>query len=1289
MTVYVILLCATLTLAFVLGMMQCFLWEQLVAAQGEGARDWLLQVISAFVAAGTVGMYFISGPLAAAFRKRYVMCVAACLSALVFFVGASLHWWPSPWLYLFVLGMLLGSFNAGKMASAPLVADLTGMSVTATNAGMSVVFLIGVLSGFPAGSALEHRFPAQGHILPVCLLALAGVFGFFCRYRNEVPRRFIDEERNIIHDTGFLFRHHWLFLAAGPLLWGVANAAQLAAMAMAVRDNMATKAVASMIPLWAVVGSVLGTIVSPFFHKKRYETAVVCAFIMSMALPFFPRVNVSSALLPFFSHVTVSYALLAGSFVVLGIFFGIATNLIDAAYLEAVGKERKEGQGAALQSAMISFSMTAASGTIGIAVRRDWIEPNTQFALLAAFGMLAVVLAMVISFRHGRLVAWGLDLFGHLLRRLLSLRYRIALVGGDRIAVDKGVLILPNHPAEIDPVILETLLWRKLRPRPVVLEDFFVSGPLRALFGLIRALPMPNMELGRGTFKIRRIERSLDDVVAGLAAGDNILIYPSGGLQRTDLPTIGGASAVHAILQKAPGTPILLVRTRGLWGSSFSWAARNGRPGLGGCFLHGALVLLANALFFTPRRAVEVTVEPAPEAFPRQAGRTEINQWLDAWYNAAGPTPPVAKRYYRWSRKRPKLASLQPRAVADIGDVPASVQQGVREELARMRKCKPEEILPAMDLRKELGFDSLEMTEVFFWLDARFGVADATLTDLSTVGALMQLAHGRGHAGEMPVTPAPRAWSAEGRRPALVLPHAATVHDAFLDVCSRMGSSVACADDMAGVLTFSRLKLAALALSRAVYALPGRHVGIMLPASVGATVAFFATLLAGKVPVMVNWTLGARNIRHVIDLSGIKAILTSSAFVENADSVPYDEVEPLLVFLEDIRRTQLGWRVKLAAMVESLRSPNRLLALRGLDSTAASDTAVILFTSGSESVPKGVPLSHQNILADINAALAAISLNADDVVLSFLPPFHSFGLTATMLMPIVTGLRMACYPNPTEARRIAHATRKWRATIVAGTPAFLKGVFKAARPGQLASVRLFVSGAEKAPEDLFALATHMGSGSCLLEGYGITECSPVVSLCRPNEQPVGVGKPLDGVELLIVAPDSRTPVPNGERGLILVRGANVFAGYLGPNAPNPFIEVNGAHWYVTGDLGYIAPDGSLVIAGRLKRFIKIGGEMVSLPALEEALIQKWPQEGDAPTLAVAALEVAGGRPHLAVFTTMSLSVDDVNTALRAAGFSPLVRASSVQTIPALPLLGTGKTDYRSLNEQLAAKLVST
>jgi long-chain-fatty-acid--[acyl-carrier-protein] ligase len=282
----------------------------------------------------------------------------------------------------------------------------------------------------------------------------------------------------------------------------------------------------------------------------------------------------------------------------------------------------------------------------------------------------------------------------------------------------------------------------------------------------------------------------------------------------------------------------------------------------------------------------------------------------------------------------------------------------------------------------------------------------------------------------------------------------------------------------------------------------------------------------------------------------------------------------------------------------------------------------------------------------------------------------------------MTGLRVAYHPNPNESRKIAKALKAWNATIAAGTPTFLRAILQSSPSDHFQSLRALVSGAERAPAELFNLAASVNPSLQILEGYGITECSPVVSVGRPTEEKIGVGRPLAGVGIAIVHPETMQRVQEGDQGLILLRGPNIFSGYLDKNV-NPFVHVDGEQWYNSGDLGRLE-NGSLVITGRLKRFIKIAGEMVSLGAVEDSLQKLVPSPDGAPSVAVLTKGTEGdGRPRLFAFVAGKLTTASANSHLKDAGFPHIVHITEVREMKNLPVLGSGKTDYQSLQAALS------
>jgi len=869
-----------------------------------------------------------------------------------------------------------------------------------------------------------------------------------------------------------------------------------------------------------------------------------------------------------------------------------------------------------------------------------------------------------------------------LVKKLLSLRYEVSVKGLERITSSRGVLIIPNHPAEIDPVLVSVYLWDLLHPRPVVLETMYNLPLLRPLMRRIHAIPMPDMEFDSGPHKRRRIGRALHQVVERLRSGENILIYPSGRLSVSGEERLGAASGVSAILREYPEVSVVMIRTRGLYGSIFSKAVTGGHtPDVVKTIKHGAAILLRNLIFLAPRRKVSIEMVFNPPDLPRSGDPLPLNRYLERFYNQPAPESATLVPYQFWSNSLPTLPERKQSSNGAV-EIPQDIREKVYQHIARVGSVDISTLTPETLLGDDLGLDSLTIAELLVWLDREFEAHDIELSELTSVGSVLQAATGQlGSSIPRPEYAVPTTWvNTSAARPRPALTSLSSIGHAFLHTAALMNELPAMGDERSGVVTWPELKVRAIILARRFSQLPGTHIGLIFPASVGGSIATVAAILAGKIPVLLNWTAGKRAILHAVESTHIEAIVTSQAFL---DILPTDLefLESKFLFLETLRE-ELTLRDKIMAKRLARESAPQVAEAFGLNRVTPDTPAVVLFTSGSEALPKGVVLTHKNILANITGIMEAFPLRTDETLLGFLPTFHSFGLTVCTILPLVSGLRVAYHPNPNESRKIARAIGKWGATVMAGTPTFLRSILKAAPAEQYATLRTLISGAERAPQDLFDTAKDISPKIQILEGYGITECSPVVSLTRPGEPRVGVGKPLASTEVAIVHPETLAPTQPGKDGLILISSPSVFPGYIDPTL-NPFVEVLGKRYYNSGDIGRLE-EGSLVITGRLKRFVKIAGEMVSLTAVEEALQKQIQSPDGSPSVAVLSKGSEGdARPRLVLFTSENVTTERANTILKEAGFPHLVSIGFVKRVTPLPLLGSGKTDYQELKRVLA------
>ncbi|MEZ5315551.1 MAG: AMP-binding protein [Chlamydiales bacterium] len=874
-----------------------------------------------------------------------------------------------------------------------------------------------------------------------------------------------------------------------------------------------------------------------------------------------------------------------------------------------------------------------------------------------------------------------------LVRLLLSLRYRIKLKGFKELKKVKfphqgGILFLANHPAKIDPCILLRILWLRYRPHPVAIDSLFWQPLVGYLLKFIRALSIPNFDLSANSYKKRQFDKTYEEIFGLLNRNENLLIYPSGSLKHQAKEKIGGASGVHAILQRAPETNVVLIRTRGLWGSSFSRALTGKTPDLMKTLKQGIWVVLKNGIFFTPRREVIVECAVAPPNFSKDWDRLTLNRYLENWYNSPDSEPIKLVSFSFWKEDLPQCSIEVDDEEISLIDIPEEIKQKVLQEVSRLTKRPMDKIRLSDDLSTDLGLDSLDMAELIFVIREYYGISEIHKSDLTSVGKLMTFAAG------LSIKKAEKESSDHDRvkekgRPSPFYPEGETIFEVFFKTCDRMQNYMACVDQSQGKVSYKKLKMGVLLLTEKMKKIPEKNIGIMLPASVAVNMLSIATMLAGKIPVMINWTLGRSNLRSIIEQSNTKVILSSWDFIDHLDHIDFDGIEDQIVLLEKIKYTFLE---KCKAFLHAYKKPDALVKILDADRIKKEDTAVILFTSGTESKPKGVPLSHENILANQRGAYAYVDVKNEDIMLGVLPPFHSFGFSVTGLFPILTGLPVVYSPNPTESRRIVNTMANWSITIFCIAPTFLKNLLRVGTRHHFHSLRLVVTGAEKTSKEMYEELKNLNPNTMLIEGYGITECSPILTLNPPNAPIRGVGVPLPGVELLIVDPETFSLMDTGQQGLILARGANIFRGYLNPYLSSPFIKIRNKLWYQTGDLGAMDKQGYLTLSGRLKRFIKIAGEMVSLGAIEEVLIGAAKQRGwrahSGHLFALCPVEEVGKKSEIHLFTIFDLSVDQVNHILREQGMSNLIKISSTIKVTTIPILGTGKIDYKSLRNQL-------
>ncbi len=859
-------------------------------------------------------------------------------------------------------------------------------------------------------------------------------------------------------------------------------------------------------------------------------------------------------------------------------------------------------------------------------------------------------------------------------RMVMAWRYRVKLIGIDEALSSPGpYLILPNHPAYCDPPNVLVRLWPYFKLRPMLLETNFRHPPLAQFAWVMRSIPIPDIDTASVAAR-QRVVDSVAAAVAALRAGDSVALWPAGRIMRDGVERVGGTRAVADILAAVPHVTVVLVRSRGYWGSMYSWAPTASRPP----FLKGMVqaigLLMANLLFFAPKRRVTMTLEAFPAAHRPPANREAINPWMEQWYNAdVCPEPPTFVPHHFLLGKR--TWEFPPQTLVALLD-PTRVKAGTKRTVAEILALGLKRPIEVQENQSgvsflQLGLDSLDAMDVTLNVERRFGFTAPTMP--TSVGHLWALAEG--HLDTDSQKPPPQAWFKPPTGSLTLEPLGATVTEGILNRVLKNPHDIACADDMSGAITYERLLIGATILAERFAKIPEPNVGLLMPASTAGMAALLGLYLAKKLPVILNWTTGPANMTYGIGRTGVKHVVTARRFVDRAHIVvPGAE----LVYLEDLAGTIGKFEKFRRFLALRLARGSVIRALIARLDPDPDKPAVVLFTSGSEKAPKAVPLTHRNVIADMQGAAPLLGIDRSHVGLVLLPLFHSFGYSVTGIFPLFGGVKVVYHSDPTDAGGLVRKIAAYKPTVIAATPTFFGYILDRARPGDLDSLRLVIVGAEKCPDSIFVRAKGLAPNAVIVEGYGITECSPVISL-NPMDAPKRgtIGRPVHGVEICVTDPETEELLPVGQRGMLLVGGPTIFPGYIGDDGTPPFRMIDGKKWYVTGDLGEVGEDGYIRFHGRLRRFLKAAGEMISLPAMEEPFARLLPPTELGPRVAVEGIETPERR-HIVLFTTEPLLLKDANALLAAEGFCGIIRLDEVRPIESIPVLGTGKTDYKIL-----------
>ena len=501
------------------------------------------------------------------------------------------------------------------------------------------------------------------------------------------------------------------------------------------------------------------------------------------------------------------------------------------------------------------------------------------------------------------------------------------------------------------------------------------------------------------------------------------------------------------------------------------------------------------------------------------------------------------------------------------------------------------------------------------------------------------------------------------------------LHHKFIETAKKLGSKVAIKDrTLNREVTFSKALIGSLILAKKFRKFDDGDIGVMIPTSAGCALTVLGTLMSGRVPVMINYSTGAdKNCRYAQNKCGFNTIITSKALLKKIDCPHVDG----MVYIEDIMAgLSILRKIKAAAISKLPAGVIQKLVAGGKE----DDDIVILFTSGSEKDPKAVELTHHNIYSNIISISERYQLNENDSFLANLPYFHVFGQTANLWAPFFHGMTIVTYANPIDYKKICEIIRDDKPNLMVGTPSFFWGYLRKSEPGDFDSLRLLLCGADKCPDalrDAFIEKHNM----LLYEAYGVTETSPgIAGNAEGLNKPGSVGLPFNEVKVKIINFETGEQCGVGENGKILVKGEMVMKGYFNDFEETSLHMRNG--WYDTGDMGHLDEDGYLWHVGRLKRFVKIGGEMVSLINVENELEKHLPDE-----VLCCVVDVPDSIKGARIVAALTAPIDEKATLKKMAKELPKIALPKIfKIIEDFPKMGSGKIDFRTITNMVREQI---
>ena len=871
-----------------------------------------------------------------------------------------------------------------------------------------------------------------------------------------------------------------------------------------------------------------------------------------------------------------------------------------------------------------------------------------------------------------------------LLKLLIKSRYKVEIKWLEFMNEMWSNLVLPSHVALVDPLIISAFLWNKKKLSPVVTESYYKIPVFKRIFNSVWAIPVPDLTTDRTNFL--NTDLIVWNIINALKDNRNILLYPQWALARQWFQSIVGKKTAFYATQQAPkNTKILTVSIHWLWWSRSSRAWDGKSPNVFLFILKAIWFIILNLFIFVPKRKVEIEIKDSTTLLQKINKKwvDTFNQELEKIYNAKWEEKLNYLSGLCWyntirNHKEPEkiewsIKDLQRTTFSWDTDIPEDV---IKKITTIIKKIKPEysgKITTDTNLILDCFFDSLDMAELKSSVQSIYpNSSNPPLLDLKTVWDVAMMAMWKSLSDEE-LKPCDWKVSKDSK---VVYAHLKHLINKNSTILSLMKESLKnnrdnsfCYDSIFWVQSRKDFVIKAYLIADLLKTIPWERIAIMLPSLSATSLLVVWCYLAKKVPVMLNWTQSEEAFRHCIKSQDVRAILTAKSFFQKIQTPWLKKYE--MTFFEDMLKSiSLSQNLTAVIKAKRFRLPKKI-----------SNIAVVLFTSWSEALPKTVELTHENVLHDILWTAWLVWLKMNDVDLCFLPPFHSFGFILWIAIPLITWVRVVFTPDPNDSKTISNLVEHTKSTLLASTPTFLNWVVQMARENQLNSLRIAVVWAERCPKDLFTKFSKKSPNATIIEWYWITECSPIIAV-NPLKRNAKIKRwtvwlPILWESVKILDIDTNEELPPKKEWMIFVRWLNMFGWYIDKKLESPFVEIDGKQRYKTGDLWFLDNDWYLTISWRLKRFVKIAWEMISLPAIETVLSRKWKHSDWTECLAIEP-EGDDWKVTLTLFTTEDIDVKEVNSYLHEQWVTNLVSIDWIIKLEEIPMLWTWKVDHVQL-----------